>query len=202
MLSQWMAHHVADCIVRARDAPASERTATREECRRAIFELWAHRAELPNGMRPFEALEPVVATLKALDPEARHVFYHRRFAPPTQIDADNPTERRLDLARAADKGSRLVIGGLLEQAAEQALDQAAPWIDLARRAGAPDGPDLTIIIALSGEDEAAEQRSLLMQPIQDQLDAVQTLINQANILAEGYRQELKAIESSEIATEE
>ncbi len=41
-----------------------------------------------------------------------------------------------------------------------------------------------------------------MQPIQDQLDAVQTLINQANILAEGYRQELKAIESSEIATEE
>src|SRR6266436_3211912 len=59
-LGRWMAHHIADLMLEAKSATGKEKELAEKNCFEAILALWKHRAELPNGKRPFEDLEPVI----------------------------------------------------------------------------------------------------------------------------------------------
>ena len=55
-LGRWMAHHLAELLNRAENAPDEEKDAARRECSDLIVELWIHRASLPTNRRPWSHL--------------------------------------------------------------------------------------------------------------------------------------------------
>ena len=77
-LGRWMAHYVAELMDRADNAAPEERAALRKSCSDAILELWSHRAELPDGKRPFEDLEPIMRAIESLDPRKIRLGTSRR----------------------------------------------------------------------------------------------------------------------------
>lgn len=134
-LSHWMAHHIAGLISRIEaDGPAGQ-TELEGECRRAILELWSHRNSFRGSSRPFGNLEQLLQTIEALDPDRSSFFYARELVNSTGGDnqLDEPAKQWLKLAQSIDRGARTLIGYCISKAAEGAVDQAAGWVELARR---------------------------------------------------------------------
>ena len=124
-LGRWMAHYVAELMDHAESAPSEELAASKKRCSDAILELWSHRAELPNGKRPFEELEPIMRAIESLDPENEALRYL-----PFEMDAadeaeeDSQTQALMRVARNIDSSARILIGQTLVDAACRALDQS------------------------------------------------------------------------------
>ena len=76
-----MAHYVAELIAKAEAATGEEKRFAEKNCFDAIMALWKHRAELPNGKRPFEELEPVVCAIESVDPDDDTPRYFRSARP-------------------------------------------------------------------------------------------------------------------------
>lgn len=154
VLGRWMAHHLASLITAAREASPLRKVECEERCRDAILEVWRHRNCLPEGRRPFEALERVVDTLAALDPDERRPFYHRAVLQIEGLDdSDTPDDappRRpdpLEKARSFDTTARSVIGHLIALAVEAESDKAQEWVRVVTEANVR-APDVALIVRL------------------------------------------------------
>lgn len=134
-LSHWMAHHIAGLMSRLESHGAVGQTGVEEECRRAILELWSYRNSFRGGSRPFGNLEQLLQTVEALDPDRPSFFYARERANRASADSglDESSRQWLRLAQSIDRGARTLIGYCMSKAAEGAVDQAAGWVELARK---------------------------------------------------------------------
>jgi hypothetical protein len=137
-LSRWMAHHIAD-LIRAAEKSRSRRA--ERACREAIYELWSHRAELPNGRRPFQDVEPVVRALESLDPSADEPRYFRTVIRGVNLSTeDEVTHSLFETINGIDSIARILIGELLLEASETASDNSRDWVTMAADAGLNGGP--------------------------------------------------------------
>ncbi len=126
-LGRWMAHYVADLIATTKSTTGEEKGFTDKKCIEAILDLWKHRAQLPNGKRPHENLEPVVRAIESLDP-----------------DDDTPR-------------AKVLIGYCLAEAANAALDKSKEWVKLAEAAGADDGISEIVVRFVSKEADLGRE---------------------------------------------
>jgi hypothetical protein len=60
LLSQWMAHLIAERMDAVEHALPEARTSAQDACAATVFQLWDHRNSLPAHIRPFRALEVFV----------------------------------------------------------------------------------------------------------------------------------------------
>lgn len=134
-LAQWMAHLLAERIHNAETANLEDRVTAQNSCAELIFRLWAQRYSLPDRLRPLEKLEPLLNTLDALDTSNRPRF---RFMDELQVDlkVEEHVATMLDIAIKIDDASRIMVQYFLATAAEQASEEAKPWILSAIDAGA------------------------------------------------------------------
>jgi hypothetical protein len=135
-LARWMAHHIAELIQAAEAANGEERQAKMAACASAILDLWEHRGRFPNGMRPFEELDPILRTLEGLDLNADTLRYYR--SQREMIDENREgaeAGRWLNIAKGLDYSARVLIRYCLACAAESALDKSKEWVALAEAAG-------------------------------------------------------------------
>ena len=86
-LARWMAHHVSEVMQAAEKSTGLRKTEAEDRCREAILSLWKHISDFPRGHRPLADIEPLVATIRALDPDYREYFYHSQ----AQFFLDNST---------------------------------------------------------------------------------------------------------------
>jgi len=63
-LARWMAHHLAEVLLRAENAKGEDKEKAEQECRALILKIWAHRTALPG--RPLESFLPILQTLYRL----------------------------------------------------------------------------------------------------------------------------------------
>jgi hypothetical protein len=138
-LGRWMAHYIADLITKAERATGDERRSVEEECFRAILALWQHRAELPNGKRPFEHLEPIVRAIESLDPDDDTPRYFRSARPERKDWEKSAVDRWLDLALAEAAGAK-------EGASEIVFRFASETAEL----GHEEAPDVAVRQRLQG----------------------------------------------------
>ena len=124
-LSRWMAHYVAKQIVAAENAIGADKAAAEERCFRTILSLWEHRAMLPRGHRPFEAFDPILRALAALDPEERRPYYHRMAPTDQQQDKNEPDSVQvlIDFILGIDFAARFLIQTALNEATEKATSE-------------------------------------------------------------------------------
>jgi hypothetical protein len=135
-LGRWMAHHVADLILKAENATGSDKVTAETEAFDTILALWKHRSEFPSGKRPYEELEPVMRTVASLDPEDDTPRYYRVMRPPNGEAAEtSDQEQWLRLADDLDYLAKALIGFSLAEAARAALDRSKEWVKIAEEAG-------------------------------------------------------------------
>ena len=139
-LGRWMAHYIAELIDAAVNAPPDELAASQKKCFYAILELWGHRAELPDGKRPFEDLEPIIRALESLDPDDKTPRYFRSVrSEMVATDEDPQTLSLLENVSNIDSTARILIGHALSQAAHSATNKSKVWVALAKEAGIDPG---------------------------------------------------------------
>lgn len=157
-LGRWMAHYVADLIAKAESATGEEKRLAEKKCFDAILALWKHRAELPNGKRPFEDLEPVVRAIESLDPDDDTPRYFRPARPPKgEGEKKAEAETWLDMVSGLDYSAKILIGYCLAEAAHAAADKSKEWVKLAEAAGAEDGVPEIVIRFVSGNANVGKE---------------------------------------------
>jgi hypothetical protein len=144
-LGQWMAHALAEKLVTAKSAPPKRRSVLEAEVAELILRLWAHRADLPSGKRPFEDLEELTRTLRRLNPEDGAFRYFNpapfRGEPNSRTPADEWLQRAIEIDRAA-------IGAIsycLSAADELTPGKRETWTDVAEAAGFEDILEVRIV---------------------------------------------------------
>jgi hypothetical protein len=165
LLSQWMAHLIAERIHTAEEVPLETRASAQDACAQAIFQLWDHRNSLPEHVRPFRALEPLLETLASLDVASGRRFRFFRKAPSDEEleAAGESSKQALQIAVNLDEAARVLIQYFLAAAAEAAADEALPWLDAAIDAEADAVLELRVVefvsagISLPGADEVARK---------------------------------------------
>jgi hypothetical protein len=125
--AQWMAHHLAELMERARTATGLERQQANKEAAALILDLWRHRTYLP-GRYPLASFEPVLQTLERLSDNAPwHRFFTRRAL---NGEEDTPIHQWLKRAEAIDDASRKVIRSCLMHAVDAAGESEGKYLDL------------------------------------------------------------------------
>lgn len=80
-LGRWMAHYVAELIIKAEQAQSvEEKKAAERECYEVILKLWANRRDLPEHLQPLASLKPALSILAALHQEEfdeEDIFWRR-----------------------------------------------------------------------------------------------------------------------------
>jgi hypothetical protein len=68
-LGRWMAHHIAELIRNAEEAPRGKaRQACEAQAADAVIKLWQHRSSFENRINPLGDLKPIIQVLRTLDP--------------------------------------------------------------------------------------------------------------------------------------
>lgn len=157
-LGRWMAHYIAELIEAAENATPVERAVCQKRCFDAILDLWSHRAELPNGSRPFEDLEPIMRAIESLDLDNEASRYFGSIGSTiVKSDEKSETQVSLEFVRILDLTARDLISYFLSKAARSAVDKSKDWVVKAKEAGADLGGIDIVIQYVSGKgDREAE----------------------------------------------
>ena len=202
-LSRWMAHYVAELINAASVAAEEERAVAERRCFETILELWGHRAELPDGRRPFESVEPIVRALESLDPDNEMPRFFRSVRRSIdKAEEGSHTQSLLEFVNGIDSVARILIGYALADAARAALDESKDWIAAAKRAGT--GPEFVQVLtsfAAGGRDgdERLDGDEVERERLSDQLERLEAFGNAAALVADDLRTRLDVLISSGLA---
>lgn len=190
-LGRWMAHYVAELMDRAESSALEELAAAKKRCSDVILDLWSHRAELPDGKRPFEELEPIMRAIESLDPENEAPRYV-----PFQIDAadeaeeDSRTRALIEVIRNIDTSARILIGQMLVDAASCALEQSKDWVILAQTSGFEMEREDVLVRLVSGEydvDTDPNPRKRKRNFRQGRIDRLEAFIDMAKLAVEDLK---------------
>ncbi len=198
-LGRWMAHYIADLVTKAEKATGDEKIVVERECSAAILALWKHRSELPDGRRPFQALEPVMRAIESLDPENDTPRYFRAARPPKGDAAETSEQARwLALVDGLDHSARILIGYCLAEAAEAALDKSKEWVKLATEIDANGAPEIVIRVISSTADmmKKPDPNEAMRSLLKDRIQRLHGFLEMAESLVITLDERLQALPSA------
>lgn len=192
-----MAHHIADLIQQVGAKTGEAKLAAERTCFEAILNLWEHRAELPNGKRPFQDMEPVLRAVESLDPENNTPRYFRTARPPRGGTVEKAeSEMWLDTVEGLDYSAKVLIGYCLSAAADVAKDKSSDWVKLAEAAGAEDGVSEIVIRFVSSATDLQKKPAVtqeLRRRLEDRLKRLEGFAKLAATFADQLRTQLKEL---------
>ena len=205
-LGRWMAHHIAGLIAQAESAKGEAKPSAEKACFEAIMALWKHRAELPDGKRPFQDLDSVVRAIESLDPDDDKPRYFGSARPSKGEDAEKSSaEIWLDRVAGLDYSAKVLIGYCLAEAASASLDKSKEWVKLAEAAGAADGISEIVIRFVSTKADLGRESDVhggMRRQLQDRLKRLEGFTKLAEMLADHLQERLQALPESETADDE
>jgi hypothetical protein len=165
-LARWMAHYVAELMVRAVHAPRSERDEAQRLCARAILDLWVQARAFPAERTPFESIDRVIETIASLHPDGGPHYRNNlwRALDTCANDGDFEVEKLLTTALGIDGAARNLIHYILTQASRAAGQDSAEWLELAQKLDEEDPlTELRIRIVIAGQEEAQLKNNRIEQ---------------------------------------
>ncbi|HTF95301.1 MAG TPA: AVAST type 3 anti-phage protein Avs3b [Cellvibrio sp.] len=195
-LGRWMAHHIAELMQDAENSDTDDRSSKMHVCSEAIYALWSHQHELPNGKKPFESLEPIKRALESLDPEDQTPRYFRaaRSAYDERQNKNSEATTWLKMADGFDYSAKLLIRYCLAEAAKTAIEKSEKWVVLADKAGAEENIEITIVRTLYDEHMRLEESSPgeeNSKKIQERIQRLDAFIEMANAMSLQLKDTLK-----------
>ncbi|MGB7421821.1 MAG: hypothetical protein WA917_08100 [Comamonas sp.] len=104
-LGRWMAHHLAELLVAAKNADDAERRVAEDRVANLILRIWTHRNAEPIGITPLAPYAKAAQVLAAMHPKERF------FAPLSPREAPTSIARSLEIF---DLASRLTVLSLAD----------------------------------------------------------------------------------------
>lgn len=158
VLARWMAHALAERIVKAETAVGAERAALQAEAIDLILKLWGRRRDFPRGARPFEEVEAIATALARLNPDDTAQRFYAPTAPMEVSGAPPKAKVWLDRALRIDSGARTAIEYCLASAADADPGNAEKWAELAGAAGLERDVEIEIVrfLIILGEREETD----------------------------------------------
>jgi hypothetical protein len=156
-LARWMAHYVAELMVRAKSAPLHVRDEAHQSCAQAILDLWEQARAFPAKRSAFESVDRVIETISSLHPDGEpHYRNHLWRALDEDVKIENSeVEELLKAALGIDGLARSLIHHTLALAARAAGRDCGEWLELAQHLEEDDPlTKLRIRIVITGRDEA------------------------------------------------
>lgn len=132
VLSQWMAHHLAQRISALDHVLPEDRADAEDEVARLILRIWEHGR--PEGFTydPIRMSVSVVRAVAKLDPAPDDLYYQEFGFIPRPENTDTDVDKYLRLAVLLDRDVGRLIRALIIHAATVAEDREAEWIQLLR----------------------------------------------------------------------
>ena len=156
-LASWMAHHIAELMDAAENAPSAMRAQRKRECAEAIERLWHHRAGAFREERPFSDFDAVFAAMRRIDPKGQGRFE-------VLLDRDAPTmkdevgQQWLGVAIGIERAADQLVRWSLMQAVVRVKPETAEWLRLAISAGLEDDQARAVrIVFESMQPKSAEE---------------------------------------------
>lgn len=172
-LGRWMAHHITEVMQAAEKATGRKKSEAEERCREAILSLWNHINAFPQGRRPLAEIEPLLATIQALDPNNSAYFYQSEAqALIDKSTLSEETKNWLELALEIDHSARVLISICLNKTANDIVHKKCVWFDLAESLDA-DLPVMDIVRFVASDDQQFEEGILE----NDRVTTAKTLID-------------------------
>jgi hypothetical protein len=133
VLSQWMAHLIAERMNAVEGAEPEARASAQDACAQAIFQLWERRSILPDHLRPLRELGSLIETLESLDINSGRRF---RYFPKSQnqesFDTTGESSNQfLEIATNLDEAARVLIQYFLAASVEDVVGEVQPWLQAA-----------------------------------------------------------------------
>lgn len=156
-LARWMAHYVAELMVRAQHAAPPERDEAQQSCARAILDLWAQARAFPAKRTAFESIDRVIEVIDSLHPDGGPHYRNEiwRALDARVNNGGSEVERFLTTALVIDDAARNLIHHVLAHASHAAGRDNAEWLELAKQLDEEDlVTELRIRIVTAGRDEA------------------------------------------------
>src|SRR6185437_15306981 len=148
----------------------------KRKCAGLILALWEHRHALPNGHRPLEDFEPILATIGQL--RSTGTWFQEVREIPRADNLPAAAHRWLTAARTLDRGCRALVRYCLAEAMEELPKARRRWERYVQAVGRSSAKDLRVIINLvsDAKDFASEEAKITAASVKEMknlLDAVQ-----------------------------
>lgn len=186
LLAQWMAHDIATHIKAAEKAHPEASLLEREACAKSILTLWKHRNELPDHLRVFKEIEPLMRTLSTLDvdngDDCRYFYPALKQA---ALDGTDGREKKwLKVAFDLDCSVRILIQYALRSAFADTALKAKEWVDVALRAEADPVAERHVLeFVLGKSSDMAGQENLLRNNLSENIERLESFAHLATAMA-------------------
>ncbi|RXT59625.1 AVAST type 3 anti-phage proein Avs3b [Pseudomonas syringae] len=155
-LARWMAHYIAELLVRAEHSLPSKREKAQELCARAILDLWAHARTFPAKGKAFESIDLVIETIESLHPNGEPHYRNNiwRALNARADSGDSEVKELMMTAFGIDAAARNLIHHVLAHASRAAGRDSTEWLELAQQLEEEDPlTELRVRIVRDGQDE-------------------------------------------------
>jgi hypothetical protein len=119
LISDWMAHLIAERMQAAEASTGAERQAAEQACAQEIMRLWEHRYMAPEGVNPLGDFVPLARAIESLEPGERRFRYAGNVLSLANDDTEEGCTNWLEFAKKADHAARDVIRFALNRAADE-----------------------------------------------------------------------------------
>ena len=203
--SKWIAHYIAEKMTLAEQLPPGEdKKEAEKECFETILKLWEHRWLLPAGKRPLEKFEPILKTLKRLNPEEQEPFFYRSLDYElSELEKDNPDLKEItdstNMALQIDKVARIWIDFALHQAALKAKSKKTEAL-LKNTINLRDNDDIKTLrifldndssIDLENYNEDNVKKSFRLEKLKKRIVELEKFKDFNSAITESYKKELE-----------
>ncbi len=201
-LGRWMAHHISELISDAEKAKGGKKSDAQDRCCEAVLALWKHVSVFPGGHRPLENIQPLLATIQALDPDSKACFFQSKYQSQImQPDLSDEGKNWLELSHGIDYSARLLIGMCLKKVANEIATENLELLELTKSLDA-DIPITQVMQILADEPEKSkeEQEEKLardtIQTLKNRQERLGKLVKLSELLASSIENDIKSIEVS------
>lgn len=194
-LARWMAHYVAELMVRAEHAAPDQRGEAMQVCSRAILDLWAQAAAFPAKRTAFSSIDRVIEVISSLHPDAEPYYRNElwRALDVRASSGDSAVENLLVTALGIDHGARSLIHYVLAEAAREAGRGSAEWLELAQRLERDDPiTELRIRLVTMGQEEA-ELKSSRIEELEKRIVQLEHFAAAAGALKQSLAESLASV---------
>lgn len=106
------------------------------------------------GRSPFAGMEPIFNALESLNPDTPHFrYFSTSSAPEVSEEESEEVQTYVEMAKAVDRASKVIINFCIAEAAQRALDSSKEWVQLASKAEADEGFDISLIRIIADRND-------------------------------------------------
>ncbi len=192
ILSRWMAHHMAELIIKAETADKEKKSRLEDQCRTVILTLWDHIDKLPPTSNPFHNLESFASALRALNLEQHPYYYAEVHDTIGTANIPESAKQWLNLSRQIDHSARMLIKTCILKATEEIWGNESELIELAMAAEANELPIVTFVRLIDGEmKQLNEDNNEYWKSLQKHVEQLRDLVSPSEKLAREIKAQIK-----------